>query len=479
MTITEKDVRERMSEAFSAINKETPIFHGDLISRATSAYEKSRRTPMSPCMKAILQKTLLENTRNLTQQGKDMRSIQSAAEDPTSAENPISMLFNLISILVPNYAFNEAVGVQPMPSDPSPIFYPQLVANEDRNNIKSGDVLLGSTNWNQNLNFTHSKIKEDLTIITTGTTTAFTASTANMKAGSVRFSISLKGVGDFIVSDDGEGKIPAYPGYLDSGTIDYSTGVVSLVFLANPAADSTGSVTYRYTATAGTKPAQARFEWGTKQVTSERYQIRSSYSLENFYAARQVLADYDIDEAMATSIAGYINAEISENIFDEMASQTDAIYTWDSALSSGVSWATHRLSILQTLVSASNGIRSTVRRSGGNVITADSKLINEIETLGKDIWEPEKYAAEPIGPYLAGKLAGKYKVIKNQNYDEGASVMTFKRSDSDASFISGVFIGLFSTNPLVLDDLTSVSGMGARIGYVKVFENSAVKIQVT
>ncbi len=479
MSITEKDVRAKLSETFASINQNTPTYHGDLISRATSAYEKSRRTPMSPSVKAILQQTLIKNTQFLSQQGKDLRSIQSAAEDPTAADNPISMLFNLISILVPNYAFNEAVGVQPMPSDPAPIFYPELVANEDRNNVKKGDVLLGSTNWNENLNFTHSKIKEDITIGTANKTTSFTASTANMKAGSIRIAVSLKNIGSFAVKDDGEGKINPFPGFLDSGTVNYDTGVVELVFAAVPAADSTGSVVFRYAPSADVKPAQARFEWRTKQVTSDPYRIRSSYSLENFYAARQVLADYDIDEAMATSIAGYINAEISENIFDEMASQTDSIYVWSSALPSGVSWATHRLSILQTLVSASNGIRSNVRRSGGNVITADTKLINEIETLGKDLWEPEKYAAEPIGPYLSGKLAGKYKVIKNQNYDVGESVMTFKRSDSDASFISGVFIGLFSTNPLVLDDLTSVSGMGARIGNTKVFENSAVKIQVT
>jgi len=469
MKMTETDVRSHLANTFASISRETPLFHGDLLARATSAYEGRRRKTMSPALKAILQKTLIENTRMLQQQGKDQRAIQSAAEDLTSVDNPISMLFNLASILVPNYAFNEVVGVQPMPSDPAPIFYPQLTAAEARNNVASGDVLLGSTAWNQHLNFTQSKITRALDVDAKAAID-FTASELNIKKGSVRVSLNLVGIGTFVTTDDGKGVLKAISGISAAGTVNYDTGDVDANFLAATPAGSTGSITYRYEPAPGTKPAQAKFEWASRSVHSDRYSIRSVYGLENFYAARQVLADYNIDEAMATSLAGYINAEISENIFDEILAQTDATYVWDSSLPVGVSWATHRLSVLQTLVNAGNGIRSNVRRSGGDTITADTDLMSVIETLGKDLWEPEGYASEPIGPYLAGKLAGKFKVIKNQNYPSGESAMTFKKDDTDASFISGVFIGLFSTNPLALDDLTSVSGMGARIGNTKGFD---------
>lgn len=470
--MNEKQVREKLAQTFGQIASNTPVFHGDLLSQAAASYEKRHHRRMSGTVKAILQNTLTQNTNTLKQQGKSMQQIQSAAEDPTQVDNPISMLFNLVSILVPNYAFNEVVGVQPMPSDPAPIYYPQLVANEARNGVAKDTVLLGSTNWNTNMTFTTNKLSQSVDVATTSPSITFTKTP---EKGRVRVTVTIAGTGSFtlISNADNTGfvNLSDFSTLVTAATLDDSHVELTL------ASAGTIVASYRYTLT--DKPAQARFEFATKSITADPYRLRSVYSLENFYAARQILADYNIDEAMATSVAGYINAEISQNIFDEIKEQADATYTWGETLPTGVSWATHRLSILQAITNTSNGIRANVKRSAGNTIIAGTKLMNVIETLGRDLWTPESYQAEPIGPYMAGVLADKYRIMKNQEFSEDESVMTYKRDDTDASFIAGVFIGLFNTNPLFLDDMTAVSGFGARIGCKKIFDNSTAVIKIT
>lgn len=475
--MNETQVRDRLGKVFQQINQNTPVFHGDIVSKANAAYELKHKRALSPMAKAVLQQSLIQATQSMIQQGKDRRAIQSAAEDPTAVDNPISMLFNLISILVPNYAFQEVVGVQPMPSDPSPIFYPQLVAAESRNGVSAGTVLLGSTNWNTNMHYTTNKISQSVTTAAASLSLALTKAPI---AGKLRVILHITSVGDVVLfgNSDNTGftNTSEFSDYVDTAAITEAGGVYTIAIAMQTGVTATMDATYSYVLT--DKPAQARFEFATKTVTSDPYKIRSTYSLENFYAAKQVLADYNIDEAMATSVAGYINAEISQNILDEIKDNSDATYTWTKTAPTGVSWALHRLSVLQTLTNTSNGIRKNVKRSGGNKVIASTDLISVIETLGSDLWVPEKYTAEPVGPYLAGKLAGKFDVLKNQEYPDSTSIMTFKSSDIDAANMAGIFIGLFNTNPLFLDDLNAVSGFGARIGYVKVFENSIARIEV-
>ena len=110
--------------------------------------------------------------------------------------------------------------------------------------------------------------------------------------------------------------------------------------------------------------------------------------------------------------------------------------------------------------------------------------MNILETLGgnffdsKNIWAANSYSAEPIGPYVAGTLFGKYKVLKNQDFAEDIALMGYKRDDVDASYGAGVFIGLYATNPLAKDDLTVVQGMGCQMGATPLFENSMMKLVI-
>lgn len=490
--MTREEAQAKLNSTFAQINSSADPMHNNLISQSRDAYAKRWGKAMSREKEAILKNSLEQTNRILMARGVTKEAIKSAVADIGKVDNPIAMLYNLMSILIPNFAYTEVCAVQPMPTEKSPIFYPQITANETRNNITKGTALLGSTNWASESNYTTNKISRSSEDAEDGPEVSGTDVTFTAPEGSIlpnTMEVTLSGVVDAFTLDDGKGNVNPVLNIITSGTVDYDTGTVSITLDA-AAADATVAIKYRYDwaqtsdGQGVNKPAQAVFEWTSKEIVAHPYRLRSTYALDNFYAAKQVLGGYDIDQVLATSMGGLINKEISCNIFEEMLARADGTKTWNSILPAGVSQIEHNMSILQSVNEASNEIRKNIARSGANYIVAGTKFMNIIESLGgnfydsKNIWSANSYSAEPIGPYVAGTLFGKYKVLKNQDFAEDVALMGYKRDDMDASYGCGSFIALYNTNPLAKDDLTVVSGYGCKIGATKMFENSLMKFVI-
>ena len=486
--MTREEAQAKLNATFQTINSKADPIHNDLIAQSRNAYAKKWGHNMSASQVACLKNGLNQVNAILSARGVTREMIASATADISKVDNPIAMLYNLMSIVIPNFAYNEVCAVQPMPTEESPIFYPQLTANENRNGIAKGTALLGSTNWAKQNTYSTNKIVRKSTDasdgpVVSGTTVTFTAPEGSIVPGTLEITIS--GVADGFTLDNEQGIINPVANVVASGVVNYKSGEVTIT-LDTPASGADVALKYRYDWAAtsdgsGQKPAQVVFEWVSKVIRANPYRLRSTYALDNFYAAKQVLGGYDIDQVLSTSIGGLINKEISCNIFDEMLARTDGTATWNSILPTGVSQIEHNMSVLQSLVEASNEIRKNIARSGANYIVAGTKLMNIIESLSgnfynsKDVWKANGYSAEPIGPYVAGELFGRFKVLKNQDYDEDVALLGYRKDDVDASYGCGSFIPLYSTNPLAKDDLCVVQGMGAKMGSKKFYENSLLK----
>jgi hypothetical protein len=480
--MSEQDVKNQLTSRFKGVQSGSEGYLGNFLAQSVAAYEEKKKRKMPESSKAILLQSFNQMAQVMVNQRSiSKEAIMSAASDISKVDNPITLAFNLMSILIPNFTYSEIMGLQPIPTKESPIFYPQITANEDRNNVAKGSVLLGSTNWNESNDFTTNRVTMAMTSSTGTKAVTFTAPEGSIIPGSVFIQINISGVGTAFVTDDGEGSLVPVAGFTADpgpGTVNYSAGTVAMTLAANATSSDSFSIGYRYELTEAIKPAQAVIGWITKKVRAEPYRIRTKFNLDDFFQVKQVLSGYDIDKVLSTSVAGYINKEISCGVFNDLLYRTDADFSWDSANPTGVAWALHRLSLVQTFVRGGNGIRKNVARSGGNWVVAGTEWMNFIETLGDDLWKSEAPAEEPIGPYVAGTLAGKFKVIKNQDYPDAQAVMGYKKDDVDASVLGGVFIGLYSTNPIAMDDLTTIQGMGTQFGWTKVFDNSLVSLSM-
>lgn len=483
--MTREEAQAKLNSTMSQINSSVDPMHNTLIAQSRDAYAKRWGTKMSKEKEAVLKNSLQQVTNKLLAKNVSKEAIKSAVSDISKVDNPLAMLYNLYSILIPNFAYTEVCGVQPLPTKESPIFYPQITANENRNGITKGTALLGATNWAKENTYTTNKISADATV--SGTDVTFTAPEGSMLPNTVEITVS--GVANAFTLDDGKGQITPVMNVIISGDVDYSTGIVNITLDA-AASGADVSIKYRYDwgilpdGSQAQKPAQIVLEWKTKTITANPYRLRSTYALDDFYAAKQVLNGYDIDQVLATSLGGLINKEISCNMFDEMLARTDGTKAWNSILPSGVSQIEHDMSVLQSINEASNELRKQIARSGANYIVTGDKLINIIETLSanfynsKDVWSANSYSAEPIGPYVSGTLLGRYKVLKNQDFEADTALMGYKRDDMDCSYCTGSFISLYSTNPLALDDLTVRQGFGSQMGGCKSIPNSLLKFVI-
>lgn len=480
--MTEKGAKDKLTELFSSIQcAASSGGFSDIVLSADQAYQRSRKKPLDPMKKAILQNSLNRYAEYLIQSNQaDRAKIFSATQDITAVDNPITLMFNLMSILVPNFAYNEVIGQQPMPTKDSPIIFPQITAGTTRNGISSGTELLGASNWESSNLYSTNKTTASGTLAAS-TAQSITLASHPVKPGSVNLTLTVAIPNDdpfiAVLHDDGSGGFNTVTG-ISAASINYTTGVISITLASAAAATDTYAANYRYDIST-VDPAQILIEFGSKLVQANPYRLRSSYSLENFYSAKQVLKDYDIDAVLSSTLAGYINKDISCGVFDDMLDWADADYTWNSTPGSGVAWALHRLSALQTLISASNAIRSSVSRCEGNKLVIGTDWANIIETLGDDVWKPIIYKDTPIGPYLEGRLLDRFDVVKNQDYSATKAMMCYKKSEIDASTMGGTYIALYATNPLAMDTLKVVQGMGTQFGYEKAFDNSIVSVTMT
>lgn len=493
-----EEAQQALNQRFEQISKKTDSIHSNMIAQARDAYAKKWGAQMSPAKEAILKQSLNEFQHICTKRGMTRQQIASAVSDVANVDNPVSMLYNLMSILIPNFAYTEVVGMQPIPTKKAPIFFPQITAAENRNTIQSTDKLLGATNWSKKNTYSTNKNISSATI--SGTSVTFTASEGSMIPETVVVRYSDSGaLGTGVLIDDGEGNLvastsnfgtKALPDGITAGTVNYTTGAVAITLGAS-SSTAVFEVEYRYDwGNDGTvngqkrKPAQILFEWATKDITANPYRLRSTYDLDNFYAAKQVLGGYDIDGVLGTALGGLINKEVSCNVFDDMLARTDATFAWNSTTPTGVDPSMYKLSVVQKFVEASNAIRNNIARCGGNYIIAGTDFMNILEALpanyfnNGNVWTPEKFAKEPIGPYVAGNLLGKFKVLKNQDYEDNVAVMGYKTDDVDSAVMGGSYISLYSTNPIALDDLAVIQGCGTQVGFKKVIDNSLVKLVV-
>jgi CYTH domain-containing protein len=484
-----QDYRELMASRINKINL-SPVNaeFAPLIQSSMMAYEKYNKQPMRPMVRTVLTNSIDNLISSMVRQMKTSREmIKSAAVDHIwDVENPINMLFNLLSIVVPNFAFMEVAGVQPMPTKTAPLLFPQLTANTDRNGFKPGDRLLGYDGWAKSNLYTSNRNKVNATLTVdskaVAVDTTMEGKEVAIELDKVKITwIPASGVGGQVltVASDGTVTPPASETAAVTGTVAADTGAFNLTLANNAAAGDILEIDYRYDLDQW-DPAQVVFEWVSRQIDSHPYRIRSVYRLDDFYGAKKTLAgvEFDLDKALATTMAGYVNKEISGSIFDNIADQVTDITLWDKTPPVGVSWAFNRLSVLEPLIAMKNQIRKDTARAAGNVIIAGNDLMNNIESLGNDMWAPVGYDAEPIGPYVAGKLNGIFKIIKNQEYPDNKSVMTFKNSDTDAAYMVGVFLGLYATEPLSLDTLKVVQGMGSMLGELPIFPKAFKELDV-
>jgi hypothetical protein len=453
-----------------------------LVSSSNDLWKQKHGVDMDDMRKSILAFSLENYARQLKSEKVSPEAIRSASENPGDVSNPISMMFALISIIVPNLAYMDVAAVQPQPTEKSPLYYLSLVANTARNGIAQGASLLGGFSYETNNQYTSNRYKGFPVTVTTGASQSYSVTTGynTLLPNTIvlTFHTVVGGVATVYTAIDNGVDALTGGAWLLASSIDYDHGIINFTIDNTSAVTDTLSVDFRYSMT-GLDPVQVLFEFESEEIVSYPRELSTSYDLLNYYAAKQVLK-IDIDELMGSAVGGFINKEISSGVLDNIGDAASDSFSFSKSIVSPDNYAFHRLGILEPIIQASNKIRKNIARGAGNVLIAGTDMINLIESFGDTLATKEKYDREPIGPYVWGSLKTKdMKIIKNQDYADDFSAMAFKANDAEASWGVGVFIGLFSTTPLQKETLKVVNGVGTQIGEVQMFPDSIAEIVIS
>ena len=96
--MTREEAQSKLNNTFAQINSAADPMHNNLIAQSRDAYAKRWGTSMSKAKEAILKNSLTQTNRILQSRGISAQAIKSAVADISNVENPIAMLYNLMSI---------------------------------------------------------------------------------------------------------------------------------------------------------------------------------------------------------------------------------------------------------------------------------------------------------------------------------------------------------------------------------------------
>lgn len=374
--------------------------------------------------------------------------------------------FELISGTMPNIVAEEVVSVQALNQKIGQIFWLKYVYGSNKGGVHKGDTAFGPYEINSHEEYTSEHIPQE--ILSAGGEASVTA---NLQWGPViPESVKITVDGNELV-DDGEGHITGTG--LTAGTIDYTTGAVSLTFASAPV----GSVDAEYDYNLEYAPTQApefNMEIAEKVVIAKPRRLRTNYA---FAAAYDVEKQFGInmdDELLEASVTE-IKHEIDQEILNDLYRQAGLSHSWDATPRAAISVEEHYKSFLIALNEAANKIRKASKRVKGNVVVLGINGLTVVESLPGFV---PSNAEDKAGAYVAGTIKGQLKVIANPFYDDDAFVVAYKGSNFlDAGYVYAPYLPIFATSVIMLDDF--VGRRGYATSYAKCMLNNKYYVKGT
>lgn len=382
-------------------------------------------------------------------------------EDTTSIQvgNWEKFGFPVISMVAENLVTPDLVSVQPLQGPSGTVFFMDFTAGQTKGNIKKGDLIWDSRGGHgPSRDHSSEKVpQEQLSVQATGTFTY----TGTLTYTPVRPGTVSIGAGAETWVDNGNGVIVA-SGTLNSGTIDYNSGAVSLVF---------GSVTngnpilftYEYNSESSTNLPQINFQLSSAPIYARRFALRGRWSME----AEQVLnslhglkAESSVSSAIASEIQFEIDREVLSKLWNAAAAGTNV---WNATPLTGISFTEHKLTFVDAINELSGFIyRSTARVRANWVLTGIQGMM---VLMNHPLFEPATAKPEVDGVTFLGTLNRMYKVYVDPHADPTSYLVGYKGNDwMRTGAIFAPWILLYSTQTIALDDMTFRKGFASSFG---------------
>lgn len=384
----------------------------------------------------------------------------SLSEESTSSNisNFINYGFDLIAAVMPNLVAHDIVSVQPMTRRVGEIFFQDFRYGTTKGNVTSGDVLFSPfQSGSGDIYYSSEMVYQEPDAVGDGSTVAFSFTLVQIPVV-----VSNVTITDSVETFTASAVTPTtLVGDLGgSGTINYTTGAVTLTFNTAPINLASVISTYKinYENTPDLIP-QIDTNVYSYAIEAEKRALRVVYSLDAAFDLKMAFGK-DMEAEMLTTLSNQIRANIDMEILNDLyLNAFSTIPEWDRDTPAGVPYLWHKEAFKDVVIAASNQIFANTRRVAGNFMICGINVCNVIESLA----DFKLSAKKPLpGPFVLGTYNG-MTIIKNPYYPTNEYVMGHKNDNwLDAGYVYAPYMALFATPPITLDDLKTRRGMETR-----------------
>jgi len=364
-------------------------------------------------------------------------------------------VYPLVRRTYPSLIVNDIVSVQPMTGPQGLIFYLKFKYGSNKGAITSGSEYLGNNVSNFDETYSSSTIKNESYGTGDGATTVFghTASYLPVLAGTVTVT-----AGAVVGTDDGAGNITGAG--IAAGTINYTTGVMSVTYSVAPANLLAITTTYRYNNEANAQVPEIDMDISKLAVTANTRKLRSKWSPE---AAQDLknLHGLDAEVELVTILSQEIALETNHEVIMDLYNNSNSSATWVSTPGAGISYREYKDTFIDTLVSLSNTIYSKTLRGEANFVVCSTEVSTVIETLPGFV----PAASNPVrGIGFIGTLNSRWNIFKDPFMPANKSVVGYKgESFLDTGYVYSPYVPLMATPTIQnADDFINRKGLMSR-----------------
>jgi len=383
-------------------------------------------------------------------------------------------IFGIIRAVYANTILDRLVSVQPLDAPTGRVFYLDVRYTDTKGNIKAGTRAFDATvGPSKGIGYPSEVVEEESVFVGDGATSAMsgTLDWRPLRPGTVTFTDGTQ-----VVRDDGAGNLvgDAYSG----GTINYATGAYSFSFLSAPTSGDEVTCSYEYNMEANERIPMMDVVLTSTPVTARQFKLRARWSLE----AEQDLKAYhglSAEDEIVQYQANEVNRELCYRVIRTLRQIAAAgSVTWDGTPPAGVPWKWHKEELFDKFVQCSELIFAATQRWGATWTVMGTDVARIVQTLDRFV-PAGQVNKESAGIQYIGTL-GDFECFKDPTIPQSEWLMGYKGDGlMYTGFIHAVYLGLYTTPTITLDDFISRKGMATRAAQKVINSRLYAKGQIT
>lgn len=407
--------------------------------------------------KKITLAQLLENTSNAYDLYKAMNE---AAGVQVTAIAPKNDYLNLVTAVVPTLVAEDIVSVQPLKQKAGVAYYLKTTYGSTKGKITDGDVIsqidrVWAANTDAAIEFSSEDVTDEAVVVSGSTTKSFTLAWTPVIPGSVSFISNA--TGNAVITDkDKDTKL--YSGTTQVGSVDYSTGAVTILEAQNTNVPKDSLVTYQLDLL--TSPVDNVPEIKTTvtdiTLTARPRKLKTVFGMD---AAFDLMATQNIDlqSLLQENTTNEIRNEIDGEILRDLGNNGGSLsISWNKQVPFGISKVEHYDSFYQTLVEGANKVFNQTRRVTANIVICGEYASNVIET--HRLFNAAASMNE-AGPHIMGTLNNRFIIVKNPYYASNKFTMCYKGDvPFDCNYVYAPYMPVTATQFIMGADFSGSRG---------------------